>query len=678
MSGDILPQVVSRLDRTGVPDSRFPDSRGEFWAHCPFHPDERATNFSVSVRGFKCFVCGAAGTLKELAAHLGVGAVARLHGCQGGGVPPSLTLERYAEAKKLPLAFLRELGLSTITYMGGPAVRIPYYDQGGQEVAVRIRIRMDKAEGERFRWRKRSKVHPYGLWRLGRAREAACIIVVEGESDAQTLWQHDIPALGIPGAGTWKPEWREYLRGLQVYVWQEADKDGEAFVGRVGESVPETQVLEHPKYKDVSEAHLAGEEVHILISNLTVNSKPYSEILRERLSEEAMHYRKAAEELLECPDILTLFAELCEEQLALVGEDQNAKLVYLAVTSRLLDRPVCICAKGPSAGGKSILLETVLQSFPDDAYYALSGLSEHALAYSEEPLAHRHLVLYEAEALNSDFGNYLLRSLLSERRVRYETVEKTSEGLKARLIEREGPTGLLMTTTRPRLHRENKTRYLSITVKDTPAQTRAVLQSLAMSFDTVEPREPDLEPWHALQEWLALAGVRELTIPFAQRLADLIEPSAVRLRRDFAAILTLVQAHALLHQCTRERDESGRIIATYEDYEAVRELVEGIVSEGVQATLSPAVRETVEAVRALTLDSGVSATGTKEVAEYLGIGRSAAQRRIAVARVEGYIVNLEDKRGKPAQLVLDEPVPAEASVLPTVEKLTGVFEEIVF
>ena len=51
-------------------------------------------------------------------------------------------------------------------------------------------------------------------------------------------------------------------------------------------------------------------------------------------------------------------------------------------------------------------------------------MSEHALAYSHEPLVHRFLILYEAAGLESDFASYLLRSLLSEGCIKYETVEK--------------------------------------------------------------------------------------------------------------------------------------------------------------------------------------------------------------------------------------------------------------
>lgn len=110
-------------------------------------------------------------------------------------------------------------------------------------------------------------------------------------------------------------------------------------------------------------------------------------------------------------------------------------------------------------------------------------------------------VIYEAAGMNGDFQTYLIRSLLSEGRLRYEVVEKTSEGLKPRLIEREGPTGLLVTTTAVKLHPENETRLLSLTVTDTHQQTRDVLAALAR---WAGGEYPNLGAWHALQELLYL------------------------------------------------------------------------------------------------------------------------------------------------------------------------------
>jgi hypothetical protein len=121
------------------------------------------------------------------------------------------------------------------------------------------------------------------------------------------------------------------------------------------------------------------------------------------------------------------------------GEVRTARLLYLALTSRVLERPVSVAVKGPSSGGKTFLVERVLDFFLDGAYHALTAMSARALAYSEEPIKHRFLVFFEAEGMASDFATYLVRSLLSEGRLRYEFVEKTSEGLRVRLIEREGP-----------------------------------------------------------------------------------------------------------------------------------------------------------------------------------------------------------------------------------------------
>ncbi len=339
------------------------------------------------------------------------------------------------------------------------------------------------------------------------------------------------------------------------------------------------------------------------------------------------------------------------------------------MTSRLLDRPASGAIKGPSSAGKSHLVDKVLEFFPSSAFYALSAMSERALAYSEEPLRHRVLVLYEAAGLSGDFASYLVRSLLSEGCVRYETVEKTSEGLRSKLIEREGPTGLLVTTTAVSLHAENETRLISIPVTDTREQTRAVLLSLATESDGPAV---DTEPWHALQAWIE-GGPRQVTIPWATTLAELIPPVAVRLRRDFGAVLALTRAHALLHQAGRVTDSHGRVVATLDDYAAVRELVADLVAEGVEATVPPTVRETVEAVRKL-ITAGVDETTVKAVATALTVDKSTALRRVQVAIERGHLKNLEDRKGRPARLVLGDPLPDDLAILPTVETLADALD----
>src|SRR5262249_2591038 len=135
--------------------------------------------------------------------------------------------------------------------------------------------------------------------------------------------------------------------------------------------------------------------------------------------------------------ILDRFADEVR-RIGLVGEERAAKLLYLALTSRLLERPVSVVVKAPSAAGKSYLVDTELRFLPDSAYYTITGMSEKALVYSDEPLRHRFLVIFEAAGLAGEgFAPYLLRSLLSEGELRYETVETSKNGKpKATILER--------------------------------------------------------------------------------------------------------------------------------------------------------------------------------------------------------------------------------------------------
>jgi putative DNA primase/helicase len=172
---------------------------------------------------------------------------------------PGLSLDEFAAAKALPEDFLRRLGLSDTTYAHKPAIRIPYRASGGTEVAVRFRIAASGAD--KFRWAKGTKAVLYGPDRLSDAREADHIVIVEGESDAATLWFHDIPALGLPGAGTWKED-RDapLLDGIgTVYVVIEPDTGGAAVLKWLSKSSirPRARLVRLEGAKDPSALHIA-------------------------------------------------------------------------------------------------------------------------------------------------------------------------------------------------------------------------------------------------------------------------------------------------------------------------------------------------------------------------------------------------------------------------------------
>jgi hypothetical protein len=361
------------------------------------------------------------------------------------------------------------------------------------------------------------------------------------------------------------------------------------------------------------------------------------------------------------PDILDRFYK--ESKAAgHVGEERTLKVLYVGLTSRFLGRPMSTIVKGTSSTGKNHAVEAVLRTLPDSEYVAYTSMSEKAPIYDANDYRHKFLYIAEAEGVNNKNLDYTVRSLMSEGRIRYITVEKVNGEMKPREIEKEGPTGLVMTTTRANLYHDNETRAISVTVNDTRDQTKAIMRSIA-GEDERAPK--DWEPWRKFQTWLA-AQIHEVWVPYAGGLAELVEAHHVRQRRDFKLLLNAIRTIAIIHQHRRDRDYKGRVVADYRDYEMARDLLNDLLSEGIGATVSKAIRETVAAVKALTDDADPvrEHVPVKDVGDHLQLDKSAAARRVSKALADGYVVDLQEegKRGK--KLAVGSPMPEDMELLP--------------
>lgn len=248
-------------------------------ARCPMHDDEHPSlSIAESPSGeilLKCFAgCDTAEILRWLRERAGLD---RQRASRRGNTPetPSaeqerpesrpegLSLEQYATSKRLDPARLREWGCYDTRWNGRPAVAMEYRDEQGSLIATRYRLAMEGAN--RFRWERGNRPSLYGLWRLPEW-DTDYLLLVEGESDVHCCWTAGLPALGIPGAGVWQPEWWEKVsRFAKVYIMPDSDAAGEQLLQRLAESCPETlrervQVIRLPEgCKDCSELWLQTE-----------------------------------------------------------------------------------------------------------------------------------------------------------------------------------------------------------------------------------------------------------------------------------------------------------------------------------------------------------------------------------------------------------------------------------
>lgn len=224
---------------------------------CPFHQD-RNDSFSVDLKTGKwhCFAEDEGGNFvtfwakyqgidtkeayKEILARYGITPEHERQAQQtNASCLGSYTLERYSFDKRLPADFLRDTcRVDTGRDRDGTEyLRMPYYFEDGKEAAIRKRY----AKKE-FRWMRGSKgkICLYGEWKLPGIRKAGYAVLVEGESDTQTLWYLGIPAIGIAGASMFKDHQTMGLQDLKLYIHKEPDGGGDTFYRKLTHALAET------------------------------------------------------------------------------------------------------------------------------------------------------------------------------------------------------------------------------------------------------------------------------------------------------------------------------------------------------------------------------------------------------------------------------------------------------
>lgn len=281
---------------------------------CPFteHTNKQAFSLNTRTGQWQCFACGTKGNaydflktkdgLDDDAASNKVRAAAGLppKGESGGQVVPmtrvKMTIEKYSSEKQISAEVLKEFGLRD-PVGNGRGMAIPYLDESGIEVATRYR-NVATGSTAKFLWKKGSKVHLYGLWRLStHVAEADRVILVEGESDCHTLWARGyVEALGTPGSNTFKSEWAQYLpTDRPVYFIREPGMSGDQFhdtlCKRLAEAgwkgdLREVDLAPHGA-KDPSELHLNhGDRFDELLAAAIDKARPVDPIMSTLKPEE--------------------------------------------------------------------------------------------------------------------------------------------------------------------------------------------------------------------------------------------------------------------------------------------------------------------------------------------------------------------------------------------------------
>ena len=226
---------------------------------CPFH-DDHNNSFSVDLRTgcWKCHAEDRGGNFtsfyaelnnmntkeayKEILKQYGVYKEESEEKQLKDNTLKPYSVGQYAFEKRLQEDFLvNDCRLQTrkdkqgVTYL-----YIPYFSEDGKEVTYRKRY-----ASKQFRWKygAGNNICLYGMWKIENVRRAGYAVLVEGESDSQSMWHMGISTLGVPGASMMRKEWANILHDLKIYIHVEPDKGGETFLQKVTTALREGKFI---------------------------------------------------------------------------------------------------------------------------------------------------------------------------------------------------------------------------------------------------------------------------------------------------------------------------------------------------------------------------------------------------------------------------------------------------
>jgi DNA primase catalytic core len=248
------------------------------------------------------------------------------------------------------------------------------------------------------------------------------------------------------------------------------------------------------------------------------------------------------------------------DKLGVVREATNKLIGYLVMTSRKMPDPLALLTLSGSGAGKSLLQDTVLSLCPDEDLIKLTSLTDRALFYKGEDSL-RHKVLAVEELAGAQGADYAIRNLISAKKLVIEsTIKNPLTGkLETQVNIVNGPTAIFETTTNPRTDAETRSRFVVISVDESPEQTRAILAAQRHSHTREGWRkrlacEAILKRHHAFQRLL-----RPLKIinPFEPLLS--YPDESLLVRRDQPKYLNLILAVTFLYQLQRPMQNDAEL-----------------------------------------------------------------------------------------------------------------------
>ncbi len=233
----------------------------------------------------------------------------------------------------------------------------------------------------------------------------------------------------------------------------------------------------------------------------------------------------------------------------IIGEEQNALILYLAMSSRKCADPLSIICLASSGIGKSYLMEKVAACFPTEDLLENTQFTENSFYYyKREEIKGKVFLIEDLDGAAAVL--YPIRELQSKKRISKTVTLKDKQGVnKTVTLTVEGPVSVIGCTTKEKIYEDNANRSILLYLDGSKQQDQQILAYQKQLKANLVDKQTETTIQEKLQDIQRLLEPIKIVNPYAL-LIDL--PQAVfKPRRTMNLLLNFIEAVTYYHQKQR-------------------------------------------------------------------------------------------------------------------------------
>lgn len=309
-----------------------------------------------------------------------------------------------------------------------------------------------------------------------------------------------------------------------------------------------------------------------------------------------------------------LFDKIVKEiSLKVVGEEGTVKTIFLCSCGRLVTNNQVasynLLVNDESGIGKDYVTDNTLDIWHNAVKFKRTRISPTAFTYwkrlnkRQRELGHPEWnwdgkIVYLEDVSNNVLNSEVFKVMCSSGAESTIVKDQVAQDIKI-----NGKPVIIITSASAVPNTENIRRFSIVNLDSSIDQTKAIIERQAERAES--GLRIDYDP--TITSTLTYLDRFPVKIPYASMLKEIV-PDGMVMRTHFMRILDLIKASCCLYQYQRKMDSEGFLIATEQDYEITRDVIEKITSNPKMVSLTKNQQKILDIIGNLPKDLSYSVT----------------------------------------------------------------------